>query len=305
MAPSCSRWPRAISSWARRRISSSSTRTARRGLQATYFSPNSNDIWLTGSKLDFTGQPLIQPLAVRVANASGAVSAEFRPSGGDGIIMSAVNADAAYFNIIDSAFPNRSTIARVATGTSTVQGFVRNDTFGGFAFISMRDTTGSLSSEFSIADKVVRAIGYNTAFQSVVAICPDYATTTIPLLTPALTSAALTLDPATVTVTASARTTTPTPITLPIHPLALKIDPYSVSTGPLNLRVTTTRNAAGNLVISFTAQAGVKYTLLYSPDLVTAFTPVQTLTGTGAATNFTVTNVSAPKGFFKISDDSP
>ncbi|WP_367871780.1 hypothetical protein [Luteolibacter sp. Populi] len=276
-------------------------------LMVGQYSPNGNDVWLTGSKIDLSVEPpVIQPLALRLGNATGQVSAEFRPAVAPGtgafISMIAVNADAAYFNILDSAAPTRSLVAKVATGSASVQGFVRNDTFTSGAALSMRDTTGALSSE---SGDGLRVIGYNPGFQSVVAVCPDYAATPIPLLTPALTSQALVIDPQAATITASARNTALTPITLPIHALALKVDPYQAPVPPLKLAVTTSRNASGHLVLGFTAQAGVKYTLLHSPDLVTAFQPVQTLNGSGAPAIFTVTNLSAGKGFFKISDGSP
>lgn len=277
------------------------------GLMVNLYSPNSNDVWLTGSKIDaFATPPTIQPLALRLSNATGQISAEFRPATtpglGAGVNMIAVNADAAYFNIYDTASPNRSLIAKVATGASSVQGFVRNDTFNNGAMISMRDSTGALSSEFGDG---LRVIGYNPSFQSVVPACPDYATTNITLLTAALTSQALSVDPQATPITVAARTTILTPITLPIHPLALQVSPYQASTGSPKLVVTTTRNASGHLLLGFTAQAGVTYTLLHSPDLLTPFQPVQTLSGTGAPASFTITNLSAGKGFFKVSDGSP
>ncbi|WP_035608485.1 hypothetical protein [Haloferula sp. BvORR071] len=276
-------------------------------LNVDLYSPNGNDVWLTGSKVDLSGgSATSQPLAVRLSNATGQIAAEFRPSISAGVgamaYMIAVNADAAYFNIYDTASPTRSLVAKVPAGTNTVQGFVRNDTFNNGAMLSMRDTTGTLSSEFGDG---LRVIGYNPSFQSVIAACPDYAANTITLLPAALTAQALTIDPQATTITATARTTTLTPVTLPIHALALKIDPYQASSAPLKLAVTTTRNAAGNLLIGFTAQAGVKYTLLHSPDMVAPFQAIQTLNGTGAPATFTITDLSARKGFFKISDDNP
>lgn len=275
-------------------------------LSVSLYSPNGNDVWLTGSRIDaFANPPLIQPLAVRLGNSTGQISAEFRPAtppgAGAAASMIAVNADAAYFSLFDTSSMSRSLIAKVATGANTVQGFVRNDTYEVGAIISMRDTTGALSSEFGDG---LRVIGYNPGFQSVIPACPDYASANITLLAPALTSQVLVVDPQSTPITVTARTTTLAPITLPIHPLALRIDPYQAAETPLKLAVTTSRNASGHLLIGFTAQAGVKYTLLYSPDLVSPFLPVQTLTGTGAAANFTVTNLSAGKGFFKISDTS-
>lgn len=273
-------------------------------LMVNLYSPNSNDVWLTGSKIDaFANPPVIQPLAVRLSNATGQVAAEFRPAvtPGTGAYtnMIAVNADAAYFNLYDSATPTRSLIAKVATGSVAVQGFVRDGTSGNGAMLSMRDTTGALSSE---SGDGLRVIGYNPSFQSVVPACPDYAATAITFLTPALSSQALAVDPQATPVTAAARNTTLTPITLPIHALALKVDAYQVPAAPLKLAVTTSRNASGHLLLGFTAQAGVTYTLLHSPDLVTPFQPVKTLNGTGAPATFTITDLSAGKGFFKISD---
>lgn len=269
------------------------------------YSPNSNDVWLTGNKIEGIDPPAIQPVVARLNNATGQISAEFRPpvsaSVGNYASIIAVQADAAYFNVYDDSLKTRSWVAKVPTGTSTAQCFVRNDTFQGGAQLSMRDTTGTLSSEFSSADGL-RVIGYNTSYQSVVTICPDYTGAVVGFLAPGLTSQALVIDPQATTVTASARTTTLTPITLPVHALALKVDSYQPATPPLNLPVTTTRNAAGHLVLGFTAKAGVTYTLLHSPDLVSPFQPIQTLNGTGAAATFTITNLSARKGFFKISD---
>ncbi len=275
------------------------------GLIPNFFSPNSSDIWLGGSMYNFTASPpVIQGVAARLSNATGAVSAEFRPTGSTGLFVTAVNADAAYFNIYNPDLPNRSLIAKVATGSSTASGFVRNDTLG-TAYISTRDTTGSLSSEFDTDTGVARVIGYDNSFQSVVAVCPDYASSAISLQPSALTSAALAVTPAAATVTASARTTTLTPITsIPIQALALKIDPYQAASPPLNLPLTTTRDASGHLLIGFTSKAATTYSLLYSPDLKTAFSQVQTLSGTGGHVAFTV-NITGARGFYKVSDGSP
>ena len=280
-----------------------STTISGASLMVSAYSPNSNDVWLTGTRIEGIDPPAIQPVVARLNNATGQISAEFRPSVATGVgnyaTMIAVQADAAYFHVHDDSLKTRSLVMKVPTGSSTVQCFVRNDTFQDGAQLSMRDTTGTLSSEFGDG---LRVIGYNPSYQSVVAICPDYTGAVTNFLTPALTSQALVIDPQATTVTASARTTTLTPITLPIHALALKVDPYQPSTPPLDLPVTTTRNAAGHLILGFTAKAGVKYTLQHSPDLVTPFQPIQTLTGTGAAATFTITNLSAGKGFFRISD---
>jgi len=276
-------------------------------LTVNHYSPNSNDVWLTGSKIDVSANPpVIQPMAVRLGNVTGQISAEFRPATSPGtgalVNMIEVNADAACFNIYDSASPTRSLVAKVPAGSNNLQGFVRNDTFNNGANLSMRDSTGALSSE---SGNGLRVIGYNPGFQSVVAICPDYAATTINFLTPALTSQALAIDPQAATITVSARNTTLTSITLPIHTLALKVDPYQTPQAPLKLAVTTSRNASGHLILGFTAQAGVNYKLLHSPDLITPFQQIQTLNGTGAPATFTITNLSAGKGFFKISDGTP
>lgn len=284
-----------------------STTLSGASLMVNAYSPNSNDVWLTGSKSDvFATPPATQPLVLRLSNATGQIAAEFRPAVSPGLSayasMVTVNAEAAYFDVRDGNLPNRSFIAKVPAGTNEAQVFLRGDTFNNGANLSMRDTTGALSSEFGDG---LRVIGYNTAFQSVIPACPDYAGAVATWLAPAVTVEALTIDPQTTTITVAARTTTLTPITLPIHPLALKVDSYQAPAAPLKLAVTTSRNAAGHLLISFTGQAGVQYTLLYSPDLKTAFQPVQTLNGTGGTATFTVTNLSAPRGFFKISDGTP
>jgi hypothetical protein len=276
-------------------------------LMVNAYSPNSNDVWLTGSKSDvFATPPSTQPVIARLNNATGQVAAEFRPGISAGLSaytsMVEVNAEAAYFDVRDGNMPNRSFIAKVPVGANEAQLFLRNDTFSSGANLSMRDTTGALSSEFGDG---LRVIGYNPSFQSVIPACPDYSGALASWLSPGLTAAALTIDPQTTTITVAARSTTLTPITLPIHALALKIDPYQTPAAPLKLAVTTSRSAAGHLLLSFTGQAGVQYTLLYSPDLKTAFQPVQTLNGSGGTATFTVTNLSAPKGFFKISDGAP
>jgi hypothetical protein len=282
-----------------------STTLSGASLMVSAYSPNSNDVWLTGNKIEGISPPAIQPVVARLSNATGQVSAEFRPPVAAGVgnyaNMISVQADAAYLNIYDDSLKTRSLVMKVPTGTSTAQCFVRNDTFQGGAQLSMRDNTGTLSSEFSSGDGL-RVIGYNPSYQSVVAVCPDYSGAVTSFLTPALTAQALVIDPQATTVTASARATTLTPITLPIKALALQVTPYQATPPPLNLPVTTTRNAAGHLVLGFTAKAGVTYTLLHSPDLVSPFQPIQTLNGTGAAATFTITNLSAGKGFFKISD---
>ena len=276
-------------------------------LSVSLYSPNSSDVWLTGSKIDaFAQPPSSQPFVVRLNNATGQVTAEFRPAVSPGLgamaSMIAVNAEAAFFSVRDGNAPTRSLVAKVPAGSSTVQGFVRNDTFNNGANFSMRDTTGALSAEFGDG---LRVIGYNPSFQSVIPVCPDYSANSITFLAPAITAQALAIDPQATTITVAARTTTLTPITLPLHPLALRIDPYQAAEPPLKLAVTTSRNAAGHLLIGFTAQAGVQYTLLHSPDLVAPFQPVQTLNGTGAPATFTITDLSAKKGFFKVSDGSP
>jgi hypothetical protein len=276
------------------------------GLTPSFFSPNSSDIWLSGAIFNFVvNPPVFQGVAARVTNASGAVSAEFRPTGSSNLLVTAVTSDAAYLNIYNPSFPTRSLVGKVAAGSSTASGFVRNDTLG-TAFITTRDTTGSVSSEFDVDNMVARVIGYDTGFQSVVAVCPDYAASAISMQPSALSSAALAVTPAAAVVTASARTTTLTPVTaLPIHALALKIDPYQAASPPLNLPLTTTRDGAGHLLIGFTSKAATTYSLLYSPDLKTAFQQVQTLSGTGAHVAFTVNITAGGKGFYKVSDGSP
>lgn len=276
------------------------------GLAVSQYSPGSSDVWLTGSKMDLGTTPSVQPLVVRLSNATGQIAAEYRPTVTAGVSafvsMITVNAEAAYFSVRDGNSPTRSLVVKVPAGSGEGQGFIRNDCFNQGAMISMRDTTGALSSEFGDG---LRVIGYNPSWQSVIAACPDYSGALMNFLAPALTSQALTVDPQAATITVSARTTTLTPFTLPVHALALKMDPYQASSGPLKLAVTTSRNASGHLVLGFTAQAGVTYTLLHSADLVAPFLPVQTLNGTGAAATFTVTDLSAKKGFYKISDGSP
>ncbi|MCW1885466.1 hypothetical protein OKA04_12065 [Luteolibacter flavescens] len=280
-----------------------STTIAGASLMVNAYSPDSASVWLTGNDIEGLNPPSIQPVVARVSNATGQVSAEYRPPVNEGAgsyaTMIAVQADAAYFDVYDDSLKTRSLVVKVPAGASPVQAFVRNDTFSGGARLSMRDTTGTLSSEFGDG---LRVIGYYPTYLSVVAACPDYSAVTVNFKTPELTSQALVITPQATTVTASARTTTLTPITLPIRALALRTDPYQPTAAPLDLRVTTTRNAAGHLVLGFQGKAGVKYTLLHSPDLVSPFQPIQTLNGTGAAATFTITNLSAGKGFFKISD---
>ncbi|HEY1120720.1 MAG TPA: hypothetical protein VGE67_03935, partial [Haloferula sp.] len=114
-------------------------------LMVSAYSPNSNDVWLTGNKIEGIDPPVIQPVVARLNNATGQISAEFRPPVSAGVgnyaSMIAVQADAAYFTVYDDSLKTRSLVANVPTGTSTAQCFIRNDTFQGGAQLSMRDTT--------------------------------------------------------------------------------------------------------------------------------------------------------------------